>query len=475
MINENLKKIEKFLPPSKKIESIGSAKLPLVSVIVTNYNYEKYLNECLESVLNIDYPYVQRIIVDDCSTDNSKEIIKEYEVRDFEIILKKNNEGQLAAFYSALEIVKGAFVIFVDADDLVDPDIINAHLSVHLFGKDLVGFSCVRNRQINAEGMILNNYHSDFKDEKKYLRKIKTQSLYKSFWVWSTTTAMMFRKDLLDLIKPVNFQSFRICADYYIVHFSNLIGESYLLNVPLVSYRRHGSNGFSKNLIIGGYKPTGHLNLHNHPAHFELRFEIISRMLNKRLFFEPYYGSLYSYAEILEKVLPYELICLLFSLEDDVNYYLKKVQNDKIKEINKKIEKYKLSNKEQKIELLNESKELVYEFVEFVKYIKELSEELPKKEEVFIYGTGEGAEILYYCIKYLREDINIKGFICDFSTGSFLGKNICKVCDIYEESIIISLIKSDTAYKLFSKIKDFVKVNKLFANINRLREKDESI
>jgi len=296
---EALNKINAHL---KKKRELGNYKLPLVSVIVTNYNYSQYLEECLDSILNQDYPFIQRIVVDDCSTDNSKEILKNYEDK-FEIIYKDKNEGQLAAFFDGLEVAKGDFIVFVDADDVLDKEVVSAHLSLHLFKTPQVAFTCVRNRQISKNSTLLSDYHLDFNSDGKKYKLIKPRVIHQSFWLWSTTSAMMFRKDVLDLIKTDNTEPFRICADYYIVHFSNLLGGSYLYNKALVNYRRHGDNGFSKNKIIGGKKPTGHLKIHNHPEHIALQKEIINKLLKDREIFETYFPDTRSYAKLIAKVM----------------------------------------------------------------------------------------------------------------------------------------------------------------------------
>lgn len=461
----HLDKIEKYVA---KKESIGTAKLPLITVIVTNYNYELYLEECLDSVLNIDYPYIQKIIVDDCSTDKSKEIVHSYIEKGFETVFKKKNEGQLAAFFDGLAIANGEFVIFVDADDLVDPDIINAHLSIHLFYKEVVAFSCLRNRQISAEGRLLNNYHSDFQNKKKLKRKIDTQSLHKPFWVWSTTSAMMFRKDVLELIKTKNYQPFRICADYYIVHFANLIGGSVLFDIPMVSYRRHGNNNFSKNMIVGGHKPTGHMTIHEHPEHIELQMEMINIILNNRELLEPYYGCLESYIKLLEKIMSLDNLLLLFDLDQDIRITLEKsVKKIKEKE-NLKLDKFKLKKdkkSEKKLNRIINKQDLEKEHEVFISFINSLIQTLPHNSSLYIYGTGEGSQLLFQCLQRRRKDIQIIGFIDDFKNGKFQKLDIFTLSKIESLPIIIGISTMKVVDLLVSRInedKNFVyKINEV--------------
>src|SRR5215212_5508344 len=96
---------------------IGS---PLVSVIISNYNYGRFLREAVDSALNQTYSNVEVIVVDDGSTDNSREIIASY--GDQIIPLLKENGGQLDACSVGFLLVNGEIVIFFDSDDVLLPD-----------------------------------------------------------------------------------------------------------------------------------------------------------------------------------------------------------------------------------------------------------------------------------------------------------------------------------------------------------------
>ena len=328
-MNEAFDKILAFRDgENDDLTGVSSVKLPLVTVVITNYNYEKYLEEAIISVLAIDYPNVQRIIIDDCSTDSSLSIVGKYKDK-FEIVRHDVNKGQLASFFTGLDNVKGEFTIFIDADDTVDPSIVNAHLSLHLLEKPYVAFTCVRNKQISANGAVLSFHHLDFKGLGK-ITKFKPRLIHNASWSWATTSAMMFRTDVLRLIRTDNTAPFRICADYYIVHFSNLLGGSMLLNLPLANYRRHGSNNFSKNFIIGGAKPTGNLVIHNHPSHKLLQNEILRQMLDRRADFEPYYNNFGHYCTMLCYVDKNENISTNFPQHVDANFRRELLKSSKI-------------------------------------------------------------------------------------------------------------------------------------------------
>ena len=93
---------------------------PLVSVIIPVYNSRKRLAACLDHVAAMDYPNLEVIIVDDCSTDGSLEICRTYEkkVPYFHVITKKN-EGVSAARNRGIKEAHGKYIQFVDSDDLV--------------------------------------------------------------------------------------------------------------------------------------------------------------------------------------------------------------------------------------------------------------------------------------------------------------------------------------------------------------------
>lgn len=92
---------------------------PLVSVIISTYNGEKYIKKAIESVLNQIYKNIELIIVDDCSTDKTLEIISEYHKKDRRIIILKNetNMGSYKSLNKAIRTSKGKYIANLDDDD----------------------------------------------------------------------------------------------------------------------------------------------------------------------------------------------------------------------------------------------------------------------------------------------------------------------------------------------------------------------
>ena len=93
----------------------------LVSIIVPVYNAQAYLGKCIESILNQSYPYIELILIDDGSTDNSLDICNKYaKDNDFIKVLSIGNSGPSVARNIGLEKSSGEFIQFIDSDDYID-------------------------------------------------------------------------------------------------------------------------------------------------------------------------------------------------------------------------------------------------------------------------------------------------------------------------------------------------------------------
>ncbi|MGL5056484.1 MAG: glycosyltransferase family 2 protein [Fusobacteriaceae bacterium] len=94
---------------------------PLVSVIIPVYNIQDYIEKCLESVRESSYKNIEILAIDDCSTDESKNIIKKYSEIDSRILIieNKKNEGVCYTRNLGLKNVNGKYLIFVDGDDFI--------------------------------------------------------------------------------------------------------------------------------------------------------------------------------------------------------------------------------------------------------------------------------------------------------------------------------------------------------------------
>jgi glycosyltransferase involved in cell wall biosynthesis len=95
-----------------------------LSVILPVYNVEKYLRECLDSVLSQEFEDYEVICVEDCSTDHSMDILKEYECRypQLRVIQHEQNRGQSAARNTGMKEAIGKYIQFIDPDDMIKPN-----------------------------------------------------------------------------------------------------------------------------------------------------------------------------------------------------------------------------------------------------------------------------------------------------------------------------------------------------------------
>ncbi|MGB3161816.1 MAG: glycosyltransferase [Carnobacterium sp.] len=93
---------------------------PLVSVIVPVYNVEDYIEECLESIINQKYQHLEIIIVEDGSTDQSRQKIQNYLSDDRIIFIEQKNKGLSGARNTGMSKATGKYILFVDSDDYID-------------------------------------------------------------------------------------------------------------------------------------------------------------------------------------------------------------------------------------------------------------------------------------------------------------------------------------------------------------------
>ena len=98
---------------------------PLISVIIPVYNVEKYLDECMASVLNQTYTNLDIVLVDDGSKDSSGEMCDRYAAIDHRVrVLHKENGGLMSAWKAGVQIALGDYLVFVDSDDWVERNMI---------------------------------------------------------------------------------------------------------------------------------------------------------------------------------------------------------------------------------------------------------------------------------------------------------------------------------------------------------------
>lgn len=97
------------------------ADTPLVSIIVTSYNYAQYIGQTIRSILDQTYRQIELIVVDDNSTDNSADVVRSFDDQRLTLIINNDNEGPYAAYNRGAAQARGSFIGTIDSDDWIAP------------------------------------------------------------------------------------------------------------------------------------------------------------------------------------------------------------------------------------------------------------------------------------------------------------------------------------------------------------------
>lgn len=123
-------------------------KTIMVSVIVPIYNVEEYLEECLESIRNQTYTNIEVILVNDGSTDGSREICESYCEKDIRFrLINQENQGQSVARNRGFKESIGQYIMFVDSDDVVNTDVLEVLLPYMKTDVDIVECEMTREKE----------------------------------------------------------------------------------------------------------------------------------------------------------------------------------------------------------------------------------------------------------------------------------------------------------------------------------------
>ena len=205
---------------------------PLVSVILCTYNGGNYLNKQIDSILNQTYTNIELVIVDDCSTDNTFEILTNYSLQSGNIKLYKNEEtlGFNLNFEKAIRLGTGDFFALSDQDDIWLQNKIE-HLISNIGNKGII-FS--NSRCINEKGELLNKYLL-------YNFNINDYHSYKSILHFNVVTGhtVMFNKRMNNLLLPFPKKGY---YDWWIGFIGLYHDEIIFLDEVLTYYRIHSNS-----------------------------------------------------------------------------------------------------------------------------------------------------------------------------------------------------------------------------------------
>lgn len=217
-------------------------KKPLVSVIVPNYNYERYLGQCLNSIIQQDYPNIEIIVIDDGSTDGSVQLVERYAPK--VILVQQKNQGVSSARNTGLIKSRGEYLAFIDADDFWDARKISKQMEFLLeVGADLVysGVHIVSPDGSEIINTILPKYDLDC--------SARYRQYPSSAIILLGTSNALFKKSVISksgifdvrLSQSSDWDFFRRFTDH---------GKVCKLEEPLTYYREHSENMTSNSEVF---------------------------------------------------------------------------------------------------------------------------------------------------------------------------------------------------------------------------------
>jgi len=216
----------------------------LASIIINNYNYGVFLREAVDSALNQTYLNTEVIVVDDGSTDRSREIIASY--GDQIIPVLKGNGGQASAFNAGFAASRGEVVFFLDSDDILlptavknatklfrSPDLVKVHWPLWEIDKDGRKTGQMKPQGALAEGDL----------REKVLREGPSTHL------GPPTTGNAWARRFLERILPMPEAEYRISADSYLMELAPLFGKVKRILKPQGLYRLHEGSNYTDKLF----------------------------------------------------------------------------------------------------------------------------------------------------------------------------------------------------------------------------------
>jgi hypothetical protein len=214
--------------------------LPLASVVVTNYNYDRFIGETIESALAQTYPNVEVLVVDDGSTDESRAVIESYGARVTPVF--KENGGMASAINAGFRASRGDIVVFLDSDDLLLPGAVAE--SAELLRDTRVAKVHWTLREMDAEGKDTGRIVPVKQLPTGDLRDLVIEKGPMS-GNGPPTSGNAWSRRYLEQVLPMPEQELRQHADAYMNTLACLYGEFRTLSEPQGRYRVHGGNDYA--------------------------------------------------------------------------------------------------------------------------------------------------------------------------------------------------------------------------------------
>jgi glycosyltransferase involved in cell wall biosynthesis len=211
---------------------------PLVSIIVNNHNYGRFLRDAIDSALGQTYPYTEVVVVDDGSTDDSPDIIASYGDRIVPVL--KENGGQGSAVNAGFAASQGELVVFLDADDYLFPTTVERMVAAWEPGVSQVQG---RLKKVDAYGNTIGFYPPlDLTLDKGEVWRVLVE---RGTCTISGHGGLAFSRAALNRILPVPEAEYRRAVDLHLVTAASFYGRTNAIDEALGVYRVHGSNEFA--------------------------------------------------------------------------------------------------------------------------------------------------------------------------------------------------------------------------------------
>ena len=221
---------------------------PFVSILINNYNYGRFLGEAIDSALKQSYPHIEVVVVDDGSTDNSREVIASYSDRIIPIL--KESGGQASAFNAGFTASRGDIICFLDADDIFLSEKVTQVVTTFKSNPD-VGWCFHRLRNVDMDsGAVLTispGIPSAVYDLRSILKKPRRARLPIP---GPATSGLCFTRALLKQILPMPEAEDVALNDMYLRCTALALSKGFFLNKQLTNRRIHGNNRFSLGIIL---------------------------------------------------------------------------------------------------------------------------------------------------------------------------------------------------------------------------------
>jgi|GEM_PF-1625014 len=239
---------------------------PKISIIIPIYNSEKFLNQCIHSILNQNFSNYELILINDGSTDQSQKICEKFTIQyPFISLINQINKGVSSARNTGLTNAKGEYICFIDSDDTVQPNYLDTFVNILNNSNQQIELIIQGNPKIAYSNNINNKYYSS----KDYHSIFEELNLMFNGYLHSK----MFLKSIIDQNRLRLNENIHFCEDLlFLLEYLTFIKDFYLNKVSYYNYMENEDSLVTKinsleseletlesfNMIMNSYKITNY-------------------------------------------------------------------------------------------------------------------------------------------------------------------------------------------------------------------------